>query len=67
MATGDSPRASTIARAIAPRKPLLAVREDGIGQLALAGAGDEIRRRVALAPIHAHVERFIALEAESAS
>ena len=50
-----------------PREALLAIGEDRVGQLALAGPRHQIGRRAPFAPIHAHVERLVALEAEPAS
>ena len=50
-----------------PREALLAVLEDGVGELALGRAGDEVRRRLAGRAIHPHVQRLVALKAEAAA
>jgi len=45
----------------------LAVGVNRVGQLLLGAARDKARRRFSGAPIHAHVERLVALKAESAA
>src|SRR5439155_3134041 len=50
-----------------PRKALLAVLEDRVGELALRRFRNEIRGRLASAAVHPHVERLVALKAEAAS
>src|SRR5262245_50826244 len=51
----------------APREPLFAVAEDRVGELDFGRMRDEIGRRLALRTVHAHVERFVALETEAAA
>ena len=48
-------------------KALFAVLKDGIGQLALRRPRDQISGRFAGAPVHAHVQRLVALKAEAAA
>ena len=50
-----------------PREALLAELKDRVGQLLFARSRDQVGGRVAGAPVHPHVERFVALEAESAA
>ena len=49
----------------AARETLFAVRVNRVGQLLLGAAGDEIGGGLSRAAIHAHVERLVALKAES--
>jgi ABC-2 type transport system ATP-binding protein len=51
----------------APRETLLAKVEDDVGQLAFVHAGDQLCGGLAAGAVHAHVERFVPLEAEAAS
>ena len=51
----------------AARIPLFAVLKDRVGQLALARRGHQIGGRLASAAVHPHVERLVALKAESAA
>ena len=51
----------------AARKPLFAVLKNRVGELAFTRPGHQIGGGVAAAPVHPHVERLVALEAESAA